>query len=139
MDPQERLIQAINKQTEALEKLARPYVIVDVYPRHSVNVLYFRVRNVGYTPAYNIRVRMDPPVPFRQRMSSDLNFFKQAVGALGPSEEISFFFDSAIELFERENPVLQFEVTLEYSDLDKVAYNETISINLSLECKTDSA
>lgn len=135
----ERCFEAIEKLTEALTDITRPYVIVDVYPRRSVNMLYFRIRNVGYTPAFNISAKIDPPIPFRKRSSAELSIFSRAIGTIAPKEEISFFFDSAVELLNREKPLLQFDVLLEYSDTHDVFYRQTIHIdievlkNLSLE------
>src|SRR3990172_9386295 len=116
MEIEQVLHDILLKQTEVLARLTRPYVIVDIYPRRSVNTLYFRIRNTGLTPAFNIRTKIHPPIPLRQRLSSELNIFSRPVGVLGPKEELSFFFDSAIELFSRENPIFQFDVGLEYSD-----------------------
>lgn len=128
----EALNELIRQQTEALEKWIRPHVIVDVYPRWFVNMLYFRVRNVGQTPAYNIRVTIDPPIPIRHRTSSDLNLFQHPISVIGPHEEISFFFDSAIELFRREDAVLQFDVKLEYMGPDGEEYENLIAVNIDL-------
>ena len=132
MEIEQVLHDILLKQTEVLARLTRPYVIVDIYPRRSVNTLYFRIRNTGLTPAFNIRTKIDPPIPLRQRLSSELNIFSRPVGVLGPKEELSFFFDSAIELFSRENPIFQFDVGLEYSDADNATYQQTIHIDIEL-------
>ena len=67
MELQESVAETLKKQTQLLDKLVRPYVIADVYPRRPVNMLYFRIRNVGRTPAYNIRVNVNPPIQFGSR------------------------------------------------------------------------
>ena len=132
MERQEDLLEMLRKQTQALDKLARPYVITDVYPRRSVNMLYFRIRNVGLTPAFNVQAHIQPPIPFGRRMSSDLNIFDRPIGVLGPREEISFFFDSAIELFRKEDSILSFEVQIYYTDVGETPYEQAIRIDIDL-------
>lgn len=116
MDVETKLLEAIERQTESLKRLTRPQVIADVFPRHFVNSLYFRIRNVGNVPAYEIRITIDPPVPFRKRISSNLGFFNSPIPVLGPREEIAFFFESAVDLFNQPNPVLSFKTHVEYVD-----------------------
>ncbi len=132
METELTLAEALERQTHLLNRLARPYVIADVYPRFSVNVLYFRIRNVGQTPAYDIRPIIDPPIPFRKASSSDLDIFKGAIGVLGPQEQISFFYDSAVDLFSKQDTPLQFHVNVRYVDSDKIAYDERFSIDVNL-------
>ena len=132
MELQECISEALHKQVDLLGKLVRPYVIADVYPRRSVNMLYFRIRNVGRTPAYDIRVDVNPPIRFRGRSSSELNIFARSIGVLGPGEEISIFFNSALELFNTDDSILQFEIELEYADSDETRYTTTISIDIDL-------
>jgi len=128
-DAQKLILNLLAKQTEILERIARPYVIVDVYPRRYVNMLYFRVRNVGQTPAFNIRMTPEPPIPIVGRLSSELNIFQQPIGVLGKEEEISFFFNSAIELLSKEDATLQFEVRLEYTDSNGSLYKQLLPVN----------
>ena len=129
---EKKIVAALEKQTKALELMLRPFVIVDVFPRRSINMLYFRVRNVGQTPAYNIKVRPTKDIPFRKKKSSELEFFKNKIGVLGPKEEISFLYDSAIELFNRENSILEFDVSVSYVDEEKISYKNAISINIEM-------
>jgi hypothetical protein len=128
----EALKELMRQQIEMLGKWIRPYVIVDVYPRWFVNSLYFRVRNVGQTPAYHVRMTIDPPIPIRNRMSSDLRIFQQPISVLGPNEEMSFFFDSAIELLGEEGAVLQFDVKLQYAGSDSREYERIMPVNIDL-------
>lgn len=122
---------AIN-QTSLTEKLVRPYVILDVYPKRSINMLYFRIRNVGKTPAYQIAVTPKEVIPFRKQSSSDLPIFQNPISALGPGEELSFFYESAIELFSRENPILKFYISAEYYDSTKHRYHDNFYLNLEI-------
>lgn len=126
------LLEILERQTRTLEQLARPYVIADVYPRWHVNMLYFRVRNVGQTPAFDIRVSLDPPVDFPAGSSAELNIFRQPISALGKGEEISFFFNSAIELFNNEDIPRRFEVALQYRDMQGTQYRELLVLDVDL-------
>jgi hypothetical protein len=131
-DIQTLIVDLLTRQTKILEQLARPYVIVDLYPRRYVNMLYFRVRNVGQTPAFNIRMIAEPPISIMGRLSSELNIFQKPIGVLGKGEEISFFFGSAVELMSEEEPTLQFEVKLEYVDSDGNQYKQVLPVSIDL-------
>jgi len=86
-----KIFAGLSNQVNLFEKLVRPYVIVDVYPKRSINMLYFRIRNVGKIPAYQITVAPKEEIPFRKQSSSDLLIFQNPISAIGPGEEISFF------------------------------------------------
>lgn len=121
----------IRQQLDVLERSVRPYILVDVYPRFFVNALYFRIRNVGQTPAYNIRLTVDPPVEMRGTSSNDLPIFCRPIPALGPAEEISFFFNTATALFAKDS-VRQFTVTVSYEDEVQREYERALGIDLDL-------
>ena len=126
------IFEALNNQTKSLEQMIRPYVIVDIYPKRSINMLYFRIRNVGQSPAYKISIIPETDIPFRKRHSSDLPIFQNPISAIGPGEELSFFYESAIELFSKEDPVLEFSVCAEYCDTSKKKYHDDFFINLGI-------
>ncbi len=109
------LVATLSKQMTALEHWLRPYVIVDLIPRHSVNFLYFRIRNVGQVPAYQIHLSVDPPISILDREALELNLFKRGISVLAPQDELSFFFNSALELFNDSETILQFRVTVNYA------------------------
>jgi len=129
---EEALIEAINKQTKILQTLTRPYVIVDVFPKRVINMLYFRVRNTGKTPAFKIFVAPTDEIPFRKGNSSDILFFQNPITALGPGDEISFFYNSAIELFSKVNPILKFSVEVKYQDIEEQHYSNIFNINIEM-------
>lgn len=118
------------KQSEALERLTRPYVVVDIRPRQFVNMLYFRLKNAGRTPAHEVRMAIDPPIALRDRRSDEINAFERALPVLAPLDEIWFFFDSAVDLFNREDAPLDFQIHLCYRDADDQQYDETTRIDV---------
>jgi hypothetical protein len=90
------------------------------------------LRNTGTTPAYNINLGIEPSITIRNKISSELNIFRKPIPVLGAKEEISFFFDSAIELFNKENHLTEFSVHLKYHNNENENYEETISIDIEL-------
>jgi hypothetical protein len=128
-----QIMELLQEQVTLFRAWMQPLVIVDVYPRRSINLMYFRIRNVGQTPAFNIRVVVDPTLTLgTNTLSSELNIFNQAIGVLGPKEEISFFFENAVSLSERPEIITQFQVTTTYRDLDDKEYTRTFEIDLNL-------
>lgn len=121
----------LRQQLDVLERSVRPYILVDVYPRFFVNALYFRIRNVGQTPAYNIRLTVDPSVEMRGTDSNDLAIFCRPITALGPAQEISFFFNTATALFAKDS-VRQFTVTVGYEDEVQREYERALGIDLDV-------
>jgi hypothetical protein len=132
MDSESKLLEAIERQTESLRRLTRPHIITDVFPRHFVNALYFRIRNVGNTSAYGIRVTITPPINFRNHISSELGIFRSPIPALGPREEIVFFLNSAVELFNQKDAILAFKTLVNYTDVEQHQYEETFPIDIEL-------
>ena len=128
----EPVIDLLTRQAEALEQMSRPYVIVDVHPRRYVNMLYFRIRNVGQTPAFNVHVRPRETVSIVDHSSSDLNIFQQPIAALGRGDGISFFMGSALELFNEAEPALEFEVDVQYEDSSGTLYEDKQLVNVGL-------
>jgi len=94
--------------------------------------LYFRIRNVGHVPAYQIRLVVDPPISIRDRVVSELNLFQRGIGVLAPHDELSFFFDSAIELFNNPDAVLQFSIRIDYVGPDDEEYADEFPIDAEL-------
>ena len=128
-----QVVDLLQEQVRLFRAWMQPNVIVDVYPRRAVNMLYFRIRNVGHTPAFNIRVTVDPDILLgTDERSSELNIFNQAISVLGPRDEISFFFDSALELFDKPEAVTEFKATTVYHDADGVEYKRQFQLNLNL-------
>ncbi len=120
------------RQTRALEALARPYILTDVYPKQYVNTLYFRVRNVGNTPAFSIQLATDTAVPVGHEVSSNLTIFQRPIPALAPGEEIAFFLNSAVDILGKDDSVRRFVVRADYTDATGRQYQEENTIDLEL-------
>lgn len=122
----------LSQQNELLKRLGRPYIIVDLIPRHFVNIFYLRIRNVGHTPAYNISLSADPPFFIREKIATDFHLFQHPISALAPQDEITFFFGSAIELYNDQNAVLKFSITTKYIDPQGEQYSSDFAIDAEL-------
>ena len=114
---QQPVSKVLQELTDTIKHWLRPYVVVDIVPRQSINMLYFRIRNVGQVPAYNISLSVDPPISIHKREASELGIFDRGIGVLAPQDELSFFLNSAVELFNNPDAVLKFDVTVQYKKI----------------------
>jgi len=126
------LVSAVQNQTQVLQTWLRPHVIVDLFPRRQINMLYFRVRNVGPLPAFQIKLSVDPPVMARQKSTADLNLFNDQMSVLGPHEEVSFFFDSALDMLGRDQTQRHFYVDVKYVGPNGENYHSQITVNVDI-------
>jgi hypothetical protein len=103
---------------ELRDEEARPYVIVDVAARSVV--LYVSIRNIGKTPAYNVRITFDHPLESTRKTRADfmsVPVFAAPIPMLAPNREIQVLFDSATELLNAPNIRLTYEVSVSYEGL----------------------
>lgn len=115
-----------------LTSLERPIVIVDVFPQRRLNLLYFRIRNVGVTPAYGVRIAPSAPFMIRSQSSSDLNIFNRPVPVIAAGDAISFLFDTAAELSSRIEEYQPIRFKVEYEDIAGGNYKDTATIDITL-------
>lgn len=97
----------------------RPNVIIDFVLRGNVNALYFRVRNVGALPAYDIEFSLpSPPPKFCGISGQELNLLQRGISVLAPGDEVVVFFDTVPSL-QQEDPDMyyRFRVEVEYGDI----------------------
>ena len=127
-----KIFKAINNLTATTDRSIRPYIIVDILPRRSINMLFFRIKNVGKTPAYQITVTPETELVFGKKKTTDLLIFNYPISAIGPGEEISFYYDNAIELFARDNVQFDFPVKVKYADITQRYFEEKMVINTEI-------
>ncbi len=120
------------EQTNSLKNLTRPFIAVDLIPRHSVNALYLRVRNVGHTPAYGVRLSIDRPITLREKPFSELLIFQRPIHILAPQDDLTFFFDTAVSLYNNPEAVLKFTVQAAYADTNGTQYLDNFVIDAEL-------
>lgn len=102
------------------------------------------MRNIGSTPAHDLRIEVDPP--FRQAVNDDppLNqarIFTELIEFWPPGHELRFFFDSHIERHGQDLPTVH-RATLTYSDGRRrlwrkpTPWTETSVVDLDLHAGT---
>lgn len=90
------------RQRELLEE---PAVSIKVLPeRKDPNFLYIVIKNTGGGPAYDISIEFNPNLDYRGSTLNELNMFKN-MPLLDKGEEVSFFFDSAVNFFKSDKPM----------------------------------
>lgn len=67
------------------------------------NLLNFSLKNTGGGPAYDINIHLTPDLSYGNSSLNNLSMFKN-MSILESNEEITFFFDSAINYFSKNNP-----------------------------------
>lgn len=114
----------------------RPYVIVDFEPSPaSSNLMDLIVRNIGTTPAYDVKVRLSP-TPARARETTNFELSKARIldGTLpmfAPGRELRMFFDSMPERYEAKLP-MSFECSVTYKDGRKAIHNEKSTVDMDV-------
>ena len=92
-----------------------PNVSVTYHPRDEwINLIDFRIKNVGAGPALDIRLEVEPDFEYdSDKWLSQLNLFKSGLKYLGPGDERRFFLTSLAEDGDAKvgNP---FEVRVSY-------------------------
>lgn len=116
---------------DLLKRQIRPHVLVDVFPRRHVNLLYMRIRNVGLTPAYNISVDFPAQAKMMRRPINDYKIF-EGLPVLAPGETIAFLYGSAVELFSGEDEVRRFRATVKYLDEEGHIYEEQTIVDIDV-------
>lgn len=90
------------RQRELLEE---PAVSIKVVPEYKdPNFLFLVIKNTGGGPAYDISVEFQPDLDYRGSTLNELNMFKN-MPLLDKGEEVSFFFDSAVDFFKSQKPM----------------------------------
>ena len=66
-------------------------------------MLYLRIRNVGHSPALDVKASFNPTFPIRGRDVSEYDVFR-SIPVLGPGDSIMFFFGSGVDLLAEGSP-----------------------------------
>lgn len=113
-------VSELKKQREISES---PAVTVRIVPdkkhKHLLNVL---IRNTGNWPAYDVKIKFDPDLPYYKSTLNNLSIFKY-LPVLEKGESIEFFFDSAKEYFASNNPKNS-NVTISYFNKPLTTHND---------------
>jgi hypothetical protein len=129
----------LSEARKARQDQIRPYVIVDFTFRQWL--IYISIRNVGKSPAYNVRVTFDKPLESTIESRANINDFAaiaKPIPMLAPGRDIRVFFDSSFaRLADDSSLPLAYTASVAYTNgkgkvqkdppchLDLAAYNET--------------
>lgn len=98
---------------------SRPYVIVDFGFRGSL--ILIEVKNIGATPAWDVRIDVDPPFassrPGRAEKLMEAPTFSEGTPMLAPGREMQFFLDTSVGLFDDDALPRRYSLTTNYDDL----------------------
>jgi hypothetical protein len=116
---------------------SRPYIVVDLVPGFaSPKLIDMVITNIGATPAYDLRVKFDPPperaredVPeFKLRNARILN---KPTPMMAPKREFRMFFDNSIDRYASDLP-MSFTVTTTYQDSHRTRYTEVTTLDFDV-------
>ena len=114
---------------ELREMTIRPALVVtaEIDETH-INLINFRVENIGGGAARNIRLRTSREVMRgNNRSLNELGLFKRGIPLLSPGRNIETFLGSAFELLQQE----PLEVTAEYEDATGRKIEETFLVDFA--------
>lgn len=112
-------------ESNKLEKeRKRPYVIFDIEIHN--NVFFYVVKNIGLTPAKSINISVSPePIHTTTPFPA---FLKNPISFLAPGRSLESMLDTTAS-FLRKNTDMTLDVKLEYEDVLRNSYSESIPIS----------
>jgi len=113
-------------ENQKLER--RPYIIADLdFVEHLV---WFTLKNIGRTPASNIKVRIEPELKTIDKKNVSEILFNKPIKFFPPNKEFRSFINTSIEILKDENPQ-EFRIYLDYQDVErKEKFSESYLINI---------
>jgi len=116
-----------NKITkEAIIRVSRPFIIVDLYPEGKF--LDLRVKNTGVIPAIDVSMQFDKPIK-----TCNNNILKEkSFPIIGPGVEIKLFLDDQSSFSKKNEEIQTITCKLSYRSPLFDIYQESIVINLSM-------
>ncbi len=99
-----KMVDNMAAQLKEIQQQQMPAISIKIVPTITEpNILNIVIQNTGKSPAYNISTILSPDLPYRAGMISELSVFK-SLPVLAPDEKLEFFFASAIDYFNSDNP-----------------------------------
>lgn len=127
------MLQRIETQNY-LEK--RPYVIADFHKERQVLKIY--IKNIGKTPAKNVKVELQPDIITFDNKSLNKTLFENPVQFFPPGKKIDTAINSRNDFFKNEEN-RKYQIKIHYEDVaSNKEFNEVIDIDLDhLENEND--
>ena len=106
----------------------RPALVVTAEIHETrINLVNFRVENIGGGAAHTIRLRTNRKfIVGNEDPLNKLGFFKHGIPSLGPGRKIESFLATAFDLNFQQEPL---EVTVRYSDATGRKFEEKFELN----------
>lgn len=113
-------------ENQKLER--RPYIIADLdFIEH---IVWFTLKNIGRSPASNLKVRIEPELKTINKKSISEILFNKPIMFFPPNKEFRSFINTSIEMLKDENPQ-EFKIYLDYQDVEgKEKFSESYLINI---------
>jgi hypothetical protein len=108
---------SVRELRENREQESAPYVVAYFDASFETSLIYLVIKNVGKTPANNVRFLFDPPIQNSSQGIdiAELPMIRDGIGSIPPGYEIRTLFDSAISYFGQESLPLSFKTSISYS------------------------
>ncbi|WP_111710230.1 COG1361 family protein [Lutibacter citreus] len=108
-----------------LEK--RPYLIADFdSPKSNLS---FYIKNIGKTPAKNVKIKVNPDIKLRDSDTINTTLFKGKIEFYPPSKKTETYITTTSDFF-KNNPD-KFTIDLEYMDSFNNKFTEVITLDLN--------
>jgi hypothetical protein len=125
-----RAMETTIRDARAFERArSRPIVTFNIYSFRSV--LIAEIHNHGLTPAFNVRVTMDPGFSRTNSEHAVCPLTAQTIAILAPGQAIRDSLGSIVD-FLHVNGQHQFAGRIRYSDAEEHPYNEPVSVDAKL-------
>lgn len=118
----------VKQMVDTAEDESRPFIIVDM--EYDDGVINFSLRNIGKTPARNIRAKIEPDINLMNKKTLNNTLFAKPISLMPPGKEIKTFVGMHYELLKEDQPKV-FEILVEYEWKKKKA-KESYIIDLSV-------
>ena len=119
----EQLAQARTAERER----ARPYLVFDLESRR--RLMYAVLRNIGETPAFGVRIDVDPPLR-NNAMKRESSLTQHVIEMVAPHREFTDVLNGSPGFYsEYESP--KFKIRMTYSDGAGTEYDEHMVIDMT--------
>lgn len=127
-------VQSAQKEKDYISQ-TRPYVTLRVVFERWI--VYLEVKNIGHTPARNIKLKVDPKLEKLAEKHEQYRLIHHALSKpitfMAPGQRLLFFICMSPEAVEayRENPDdSSFPATVEYENMDQQSFTESYDLDL---------
>lgn len=123
----------LNEMKKAREESSRPYVIVG-YKTDEKKFIHLYVKNIGLSPAKNIRVKIRDPIMIKDGTDARKLLFDKPIKYLVPNQEIKTVIFPIWEVPKDNGEYADNYILIKYNDASELKeYEEEAEINIAPE------